>query len=283
MHPSQLRQLWGRFAGGTAEPAAPDRRGRTAIADGYFYHTIDLPEHDTIAGAWDLRGATDAYLGFVDLAGKRVLEVGAANGFLTFEMEARGANVVAYDLSPEFLGDIMPVPGLDLVAFERKYRGVAGGLNRAWWYAHEVNGSHATLVNGSAYEIPAELGPFDLATFGCILLHLRDPFAALVRAAPLVRERIVVTDTLNPPFAKDAIDRGMVFDPSLGRDPCSWWSLSPSAVKRMLAVLGFGRSEIHTHRQVLRPDFAPWGHTRLEDYRGPEVEGELFTVVAARS
>jgi predicted nicotinamide N-methyase len=37
----------------------------------------------------------DPYLGNFDFVGKRVLDVGAASGFLTFEMEKRGAEVVA--------------------------------------------------------------------------------------------------------------------------------------------------------------------------------------------
>lgn len=67
----------------------------------YFYHTIDLPGLGEMKGEWDLRIAPDAYLGNVDLANKRVLEMGTANGFLSFHMEKKGASVVSYDLSPE--------------------------------------------------------------------------------------------------------------------------------------------------------------------------------------
>jgi hypothetical protein len=44
------------------------------------------------------------------------------------------------------------------------------------------------------YDVPAAIGPVDVATFGSILLHLRDPYRALAAVAPLVRETIVVTD-----------------------------------------------------------------------------------------
>ena len=280
-----LRRLWGRVARGTLAarsigPAAT--AAHVAPVDGFFYHTIDLPGHDTILGAWDLRGDPDAYLGFVDFAGKRVLEVGAANGYLSFELERRGANVVAYDLSPDLLGDIMEVPGLDLASFHEQYRTTVRGLNRAWRYAHDALGSAAVLVHGSAYRIPDEVGPVDVVTFGSILLHLRDPFSVLGQAALRARERIIVTDTLNPPFTPESEERGMIFDPSLGRDPCSWWSLSPQAVRRMLEIHGFGRSSVYFHRQLFRPDFAPWGHTRPGEYTGPEITGTLFTVVAER-
>ena len=50
----------------------------------YFYHTIHLPGLGQMDGEWDLRPAADDYLGNVNLTNKRVLEMGAANGFLSF-------------------------------------------------------------------------------------------------------------------------------------------------------------------------------------------------------
>ena len=54
--------------------------------DYYFYHTIDLPGLGEMIGEWDLRPSTDNYLEHVSLTSKRVLEMGAANGFLSFYM-----------------------------------------------------------------------------------------------------------------------------------------------------------------------------------------------------
>jgi hypothetical protein len=44
--------------------------------------------------------------------------------------------------------------------------------------------------------VPASIGPVDVTTFGCVLLHVRDPFLALARGAALARERVVVTELL---------------------------------------------------------------------------------------
>ncbi len=270
-----------------------------ALADGYFYHSIDLPGLPTIDGAWDLRPNVDAYLGGVDLKGKRVLEVGAANGFLSFHMERGGAAVVPYDLSPDRLGDIMFFPGLDRDAFEREYRSVVTGLNRAWWHAQRALGSLLTLRHGTAYEIPESLGPVDIATFGSILLHLRDPYSALAAVARLTRERIIVSDLFNPPFrtsswvdglirripahaASVARQSGMIFNPSRNLDPCTWWSFSPGAVQDLLTAVGFDRTRTTYHRQLFRPGFSPWGPTALDQYPGSTVSEHLFTVVAER-
>src|SRR5207249_7736437 len=50
---------------------------------------------------WDLRGGVDEYLGKVAFEGQRVLEIGPASGFLTFEMEKRGADVVSVEVTEE--------------------------------------------------------------------------------------------------------------------------------------------------------------------------------------
>ena len=71
------------------------------IGDCYFYHTMELPGHGVMTGDWDLRRGVDEYLGNVSFAGQRVLEIGPASGFLTFEMEKRGADVVAVEVTTE--------------------------------------------------------------------------------------------------------------------------------------------------------------------------------------
>lgn len=250
--------------------------------DGYFYHTIDLPGRPTIVGAWDLRGATAAYLGNVDLRGRRVLEMGAANGYISFHLERSGARVVPYDLSPDFLGDIMEAPGLDLPTFHAQYRATIRGLNRAWTYARDAFGSRLSLTHGTAYALPEAIGRVDVTFFGSILLHLRDPFTALARAAAITDDAIIVTDTLNAPVSRTTEDPILIFNPTSAQDPCTWWFLSPEAVKRMLLILGFRRFAVTFHRQTFRPDFSPWGATSPAEYHGSEITGDLFTVVARR-
>ena len=66
-----------------------------------WYHAMDLPELGTVGGAWDLRATIDDYLGRHDFRGKRCLDIGTSSGYLTFEMERRGASeVVSVDLDP---------------------------------------------------------------------------------------------------------------------------------------------------------------------------------------
>jgi hypothetical protein len=59
---------------------------------------------------WDLRGRVDEYLSNVDFAAQRVLEIGPASGFLTFEMEKRGADVISVEVTDEHGWDFVPYP-----------------------------------------------------------------------------------------------------------------------------------------------------------------------------
>src|SRR5829696_8935405 len=66
----------------------------------FFYHTMELPTFGVVHGQWDLRGKFEEYVGGVDVAGRSVLDVGTATGFLSFEAERRGAaRVVSHDMS----------------------------------------------------------------------------------------------------------------------------------------------------------------------------------------
>lgn len=71
----------------------------TDLNDCYFYHTMDVPGVGRVTGEWDLRAGVREYLGGVSFAGKRVVEIGPASGFLSFFMEREGAEVVGFDLS----------------------------------------------------------------------------------------------------------------------------------------------------------------------------------------
>jgi len=213
----------------------------------YFYHTMDIPGHGTVPGEWDLRGALDDYLGHYDFAGKRVLDVGAASGLLTFHMEQKGADVVSFDLSEKFDWDLVPFHenrNDDMRAARRQH---LRRINNGYWFCHKAHGSRARMVNGVAYDIPAAIGPVDVAVYGSILLHLRDPFLALENGARLAREAMIVADI--SPWGRIAsrFRRSTKFMPD-HRKPKGindgWHRLPPRLVQEYLAILGFGNSEV---------------------------------------
>lgn len=231
-----------------------------------FYHTIDLPGHGLITGDWDLRAGVDDYLGRVDFKGKKVLEVGTANGFLCFEMERRGADVTGYDLSPSHDWDYVPFNGKVDEGLISKRKDNIRRLNRAWWFGHRCFKSKAKVVYGSVYEIPESIGPVHISTFGSILLHLRDPFLALQKAAKITTETIIVTDIMpdyfkqRPTFGRyrlfktifwQILKPSMVFlpDPNTKSPNDTWWNFPPETIQTFLNMLGFPNQEVRYHTQ----------------------------------
>jgi len=238
--------------------------------DFYFYHTINLPGLGQMDGEWDLRENADNYLGNVNLTNKRVLEMGAANGFLSFYMESKGASVVSYDLSPSHDWDIVPHASKDLATLAPERKNHIRKINNAYNLAHSLYNSRAERVYGSVYAIPTSVGLVDVSTFGSILLHVRDPFLALQQAADITKETIVITEVIDNNrqkifnwlfgwFGAATVRRirhkllgpSMIFRPiaRLGLPEETWWHLTPELLEEFLSVLGFGDVTITYHQQ----------------------------------
>lgn len=246
-------------------------RAVESVTDCYFYHSMEVPGHGEVTGEWDLRGDEYRYLGGVDLTGRRVLELGAASGFLTTHMERQGAEVVAYDLSEDHSWDIVPFQGTEARGADA-WRGHLRRINNGFWLNHAAQGLTAQLVHGTVYTVPAELGRFDVATFASILLHLRDPFLALQTSLRLVTDTVIVTDvypaseyhllgdlvdapgsdvlTPLPPTAWGQAKATFLpqhWDHAYGD---TWWHMSPEVVRRYLGVLGFEQTEVTYHHAL---------------------------------
>jgi hypothetical protein len=243
------------------------------LSDFTWYHTTELPDGRVLPGAWDLRGHEADYLGGVDLAGRRVLELGPATGYLTYFMERQGAEVVAFEAGFDVPIDTLPVQGRDDP--EGRLRVMQDTIDRnhsAWWYLHRAFGSSAKFVQGNIYDMPTDLGAFDVTLVGAILLHLREPWGALSQAAARTKDVMIVVeplqDDLHPPESNI-----MRFSPSAEHHVTNWWSIYPGAVVSMLSRLGFGRTEITYHAQR---------HHLSHDMATEAIEQPMYTVVGRR-
>lgn len=89
-----------------------------------------------------------------DLRGMRALDVGCSDGYFSFELEKRGASVVAIDFVPE------------------TYSGFAT--------ARKILGSQVEYRMENVYNLtPETFGELDVVLFLGVLYHLRKPLAAL--------------------------------------------------------------------------------------------------------
>jgi len=169
----------------------------TDVGDCVFYHTIDVPGYGTVDGYWDIRGHESEYLGDVKFSGKRVLEIGPATGLLTFFMEREGAEVVSVEAADdypwEFSWDDPDRAPKDLASRVASHDVMMDKVRNAYWLCHRAFGSNARVHYGSAYDIPPELGEFDVCVLAAILQHNKDPVHIVEGCARVTRDTIVIT------------------------------------------------------------------------------------------
>lgn len=212
------------------------RAAEAAVAaNPFWYHTIEVAPGIVTPGWFDLRPIVDR-MPWPDLEGKRCLEVGPYDGFLSFEMERRGAaEVVAADIATPWEWD-WPVrsrtTGPEAVAAMSGERTGAG-----FKIAADLLGSRATRVEMSAYDLsPENVGEFDFVVCGSLMLHLRDPVRALEAIRGVCRERFLSAETVSAGLAT-AFRRPAAR--LRGGDRCQWWIPNPAGHGLMLEAAGF--------------------------------------------
>jgi SAM-dependent methyltransferase len=211
------------------------------------YHVIDLPNGETIKGQWDLRGRMPEYIGNVDVRGKRVLDIGAASGFLTFEMERLGAReVVSFDADDHRRIANIPVWNSEYVQNRAKWKHDVDVfltmLKNGYWYNHKRLKSKAACLYGDVYDIKAPDSAFDVVVVGQILVHLRDPITAIAEAARVAKETLVIAEgTYDSPETVGMLHARA----SKGGPPYIWWQLSLPAYQELLGMFGFEIERVH--------------------------------------
>lgn len=203
---------------------------RARIARHKWFHEMVLAPGVTTPGSKDQRIlATEARCVFSPLhvSGRTVLDVGAWNGFFSFEAKRRGASrVLATD---------------SFTWRHPDYRG-----REALELAREALALDVETQDIDVMELPPELGAFDIVLFLGVFYHLIDPIAALARLRPLTGGVLVVETH------QDALqlDRpGMIFYPGdeLDSDPTNWWGPNPAAMRGLLRQAGFARVFYQDH------------------------------------
>lgn len=193
-----------------------------------WFHSIELAPGLVTPGA---AGSTRDQLAVIqlpdDLSGKTVLDIGAWDGFYSFEAEKRGAaRVVAADSFAWNGGSWSTKAGFEL--------------------AREALNSKVEDVEIEVLELaPEQVGTFDLVLFLGVLYHMRHPLLALERVASVTGDQLILETHVDLTWTRRP---AMAFYPEmeLGWDPTNWWGPNPEAVAAMLRAVGFGRTQLVT-------------------------------------
>jgi tRNA (mo5U34)-methyltransferase len=147
-----------------------------------WYHSIELPNGEVIQGIQSLAQQRLRLRQFPipdDLRGKRVLDIGAWDGWFSFEMEKRGAAVVAVDAV----------------------------RNEKLLQARELLGSKIQYHVADVCDLrPSDLGVFDIVLFLGVLYHLKHPMLALERVCAMSTDLVCVESVvLNDGYKPEAV------------------------------------------------------------------------------
>jgi len=181
------------------------------------------------------------------VAGKSVLDIGAWDGWFSFEAERRGAaRVLATD---HFC-----------------WSGPGWGTKAGFDYAHARYGSRVETREMNVQDMSAENpGVFDTVMFLGVLYHLKDPLAALEHAASVTGETLVVeTVTAFDPFPWKLA--GYFEGDEYNGDPTNFWAPNRRCLEAMLRDVGFKRIETVRNPNIVphwrRPELY-WRHSRV--------------------
>ncbi len=141
---------------------------RQDLARKGWYHSMEFPDGAAIDGVLSLENLKHRYAAFPlpdDLTGKRVLDIGAWDGWFSFESERRGAQVTA----------------VDCVEIEN------------FLYARRKLSSQVDYRVIDLYELPqAGLGRFDYVLLLGVLYHVKHPLLALEIVCSLTTDLAIV-------------------------------------------------------------------------------------------
>ena len=205
---------------------------REAIGRYIWFHSISLRPGIASSGPKTpelLALESAAFLGPLDLSGRNVLDVGAWNGFFSFESLRRGAELVL-------------------------------ATDSFTWRHPAYRGRETVELAAAELGLPVktqELDPLDLdkisfkVAFDVVLClgvfyHLIDPIRVVLALRRHTRQ-VLVLETVHDALANDR--PAMIFYPGseLDKDPTNWWGPNPAAVYGLLRTAGFGRVFYQDH------------------------------------
>ncbi len=195
-----------------------ERRSQTG-----WWHSFDLPDGTHIPGVCLIDGLKKRIGKFPipqDLRGKRALDIGTWDGWFAFELERRGAEVVATDVwhNPRFIE------------------------------MRERLGSRVRYERLNVYDMsPERLGKFDIVLFFGVLYHLKHPLLALEKVCELTTEMAAIDSfalrNQHFPGADDKAILEFYENDEMGGQTDNWVGPSVKAIEAMCRTAGFPRAE----------------------------------------
>jgi len=198
-----------------------------------WFHSIELAPCVVTPGLDATRDRLDLLQIPADLRGRSVLDVGAWDGFFSFEAERRGAERVLATDSFAWDGTNWSTKA----GFELSRRALSSSVEDQ-------------TIDVLALSPDALGGRFDVVLCLGVLYHMKHPLLMIERVASVTGELLILETHVDMTWTRRP---AMAFYPDrLGVDPTNWWGPNPEALTGMLRVAGFD------HVEIVTPDTATY-------------------------
>jgi len=226
-----------------------------------WWHSFELPDGSVIDGVTSVASLRKRLAQFpipADLKGKRALDIGCWDGWYSFELERRGAEVMAID----------------------------NWDNPRFRHVHSLYNSRVDYRQFDMYELtPERIGRFDIVLFMGVLYHLKHPLLALERVCALTTElaavdSFVLREGQCPPelLARPLLE--FFETDEMGGQVDNWFGPTVPALLAMCRVAGFARVEL---RAVLDYGACVACYRKWEEPAGPGETPVLQSVMHAEN
>ena len=170
------------------------------------------------------------------IAGLTVLDIGAWDGFFSFEAERRGAR--------------------DVLATDHFcWSGPGWGSKAGFDEVHRRLGSSVRSIDVDVFQLdPAIHGTFDLVLMLGVIYHLTDPFGGLSKAAAMTKDCLVVETLSDMNNVREPVMRYYLKD-EFNKDGSNFWGPNVLCLENMLRELGFTRFKtwlMHPRKKTTR-------------------------------
>lgn len=196
-----------------SNPPISSEEIRAAVTSvSHWYHRIELAPGIVTPGINDSPRVL-AEIGLPnDLKGARALDLGTRDGYFAFELERRGADVLAVDY--------------------------CASESTGFAVAARVLGSRVRFQQANIYDLrPRDLGAFDIVLFLGLIYHLPDPMRAIRIVRGLSRRWMWLESHLGITDPGGSTETPMmIFYPrdTLGGDATNYWGPNRACLRAML-------------------------------------------------
>jgi tRNA (mo5U34)-methyltransferase len=226
-----------------------------------WYHVLELGDGIVTDGFFDIRSQLYKYCIPEDLTGKRILDIGRASGFFSFEFERRGGDVTATDLpsslEKEFVGGELTREVWKRWILERHVPSDMGsdqlGSRMDFFLARAILKSNVKPICLKLNDLSPERfdgQKFDIVFVGSVLNHVKDPAGALEKIFATTSDLCILANPYDPDDNSNIPRMRLIgrSAPSL----TTWWMPNLACLKELLYCVGFEEINVVSSDVVLR-------------------------------